>query len=35
LCLRRTPKHTQPRRKEQRQGRVGRFSESHGEWCWV
>src|SRR5229473_3044630 len=35
LRLRRTRKHTQPRREKQRQGRVGRFSESHSEWCWV
>src|SRR5713226_2228386 len=35
LRLRRTRKHTQPRREKQRQGRVGRFSESHSGWCWV
>jgi hypothetical protein len=35
LRFRRTRKHTQSRRKKQRQGRVGRFSESHSEWCWV
>src|SRR4029077_1935453 len=29
LRLARTSEHTQPRRKEQRRGQVGRFSESH------
>ncbi len=35
LRPRRIRKQAQPCRKKQRQGRVGRFSESHGEWCWV